>query len=209
MFYVGLDLGQSADSTALCLLEKHAGEQARYDVRYLQRYPLGTSYPDIVSDVAQRLQRPALHGTPLIVDGSGVGRAVVDLFRKQLRPVIPITITAGGQATLDEQGYWRVSKRDLIGNLQVLLQCERLRIAAELPEAATLVHELLNYEVKITAAAHDVYNARDGMHDDLVLALALAAWWAERPQPVRREPQALSFSGGWSGVWTPVDGRTR
>ena len=35
--------------------------------------------------------------------------------------------------------------------------------------------------MKITAAANDTYNAREGQHDDLVLALALACWAGEYP----------------------------
>ncbi len=39
----------------------------------------------------------------------------------------------------------------------------------ELPEAALLVQELLNFQVKITAAGNDTYRAwREGQHDDLV-----------------------------------------
>ena len=60
----------------------------------------------------------------------------------------------------------------------------RLRIAAALPEADTLVRELLAFQVKITAAAHDTYGAwREGTHDDLVLAVALACWHAESRPP--------------------------
>ena len=76
-----------------------------------------------------------------------------------------------------EGGYTRVPKRDLVGVVQVLLQTARLKFAAELPETATLVRKLQNFQVKITEAAHGTYGAwREGAHDDLVLALALAAW---------------------------------
>ncbi len=59
-------------------------------------------------------------------------------------------------------------------------------MAPELPEAETLMNELLNFEVKITAAANDVYGAwREGTHDDLVLAVALTCWWVSvAPAPV-------------------------
>jgi hypothetical protein len=65
--------------------------------------------------------------------------------------------------------------------LQVLFQSGRLKISREIPEYQTLVEELLNFRVKITANAHDTYEAwREGQHDDLVLALAMACWYAER-----------------------------
>ena len=77
---------------------------------------------------------------------------------------------------------WRVPKRDLAGAVQVLLQHQRLRFAAALPFTPVLTQELLNFRVKIDpATAHDSYSAwREKDHDDLVLALALAAWWGER-----------------------------
>jgi hypothetical protein len=48
-----------------------------------------------------------------------------------------------------------------------------------------LVQELLAFRVKIDPlTAHDSYGTwREGAHDDLVLATAVAAWWAERRQP--------------------------
>ena len=67
-----------------------------------------------------------------------------------------------------------------------LLQTKRLKIAQSLPMADTLVQELLNFKEKIDPkTAHDSYAAwREGIHDDLVLATAVACWYGEKgPQP--------------------------
>ena len=50
------------------------------------------------------------------------------------------------------------------------------------------MNQPLNLQVKITAAAYDVYGAgREGTHDDLVLAVALTCWWVSvAPAPVER-----------------------
>ena len=201
-YFIGLDLGQTHDPTALVLLEKKPKEPvplvlpgwgwSRNDplpapplpdpplaVRHLQRYPLNTPYPSIVADVSARLARPPLaDNTTLIIDGSGVGRPVVDLFRAKLS-VEPVTITASGAAHRTDDGYWHIAKRDLIGAVQVLLQTGRLKIAATLPNVTELLRELQDYRVLITASANTTYEARSGAYDDLVLALALAAYWAE------------------------------
>ena len=74
----------------------------------------------------------------------------------------------------------------LVSNLLLLSQEGRLKIASGLAEAKTLVAELQNMRVKIDLkTAHDSYGAwREGQHDDLVLAVALAAWWGEnKPRP--------------------------
>jgi hypothetical protein len=119
-----------------------------------------------------------------VIDGTGVGRGVVDMFRTsrdQVCRIVPVLITAGNKAA-QENGYWHVPKKDLVSAVQILLQTGRLKIA-DVPERATLLAELQGFEVKITAAANATYGAwREGLHDDLVLALALAVWYAQRPQ---------------------------
>ena len=49
-------------------------------------------------------------------------------------------------------------------------------VAPALPAAATLAAELRNFEVRVTDAAHLQFSHREGAHDDLVLAVALALW---------------------------------
>jgi hypothetical protein len=183
-FSVGLDLGQQQDYTAVCIAERIEQQpKPSYHLRYLRRWPLKTSYPAIVADVKALLARAPLAGAvQLAIDATGVGTAVYDLF-VQARlgcPLHGISIT-GGDTMSKEGSRWKVPKRDLIGLTQVLLQSERLKIARNLPEAATLTKELLDYHVKISAATmHDSYNAREGAHDDLVLATALALWAGEK-----------------------------
>jgi hypothetical protein len=102
------------------------------------------------------------------------------MFRKAgLRPV-PIWITGGANITRKGQ-IIRVPKRHLVSVLQVLLQSQRLKFARDLAEQEILIQELLNFRVKITASANDTYEAwREGQHDDLVLGLSMACWYAER-----------------------------
>ncbi len=233
-YLVGLDLGQSHDPTALAVLEKEPvlddeGNPTRdgrnhplaaYNVVHLERYPLGLSYPDMVARVAELLRRPALQeaGRPkLAIDATGVGRAVVDQFlgAALLATVVPITITSGAGVTKD---FWnktsvtsyRVAKLDLVAAARVALDARRLRIAPTLALAPTLVKELQNYQVKITAAAHETFNAREGAYDDLVLATCLAAWLGENiapaPGPCASAPRRLPTVGyapasrwGWHG----------
>lgn len=184
-FFLGLDLGQAQDYTALAVLEK---QEKEYHVRHLERPKLGTPYPVIVERVRNLMHSDPLRGRAiLVVDATGVGAPIVDMFRKTgLRPVA-ITITGGNSVSKDGDGY-HVPKRDLVTTLQVLFQSGRLKVAAELPEARVLVEELLNFKVKINPkTAHDSYEAwREGIHDDLVLAVALACWYAEHPRPIPR-----------------------
>lgn len=208
MFYVGLDLGQSTDSSALAVAERSvpvsgmtadqratlrwmlediaevpepSAVPAVYHLRHLERLPLGTPYPDVVAHVARLVRLPAVRMVTLAVDATGVGAPVVDLLHAAGLPCPLYAITIHGGDTVSREGrHWRVPKRDLIASTQVLLQTNRLKIAAGLPEARTLVNELLHYRVKIdSTTAHDSYHAREGAHDDVLLATALALWLAE------------------------------
>jgi len=186
-YFFGLDLGQSKDYTALAILERHGeGDEAIFHARHLQRYQLGTSYPSIVTDVGKMLGRDPLrgHNRTLAIDGTGVGAAVVDMFLSaDLRANLCSIIITGGDTVTNDGLVYRVPKRDLVGIVQVCLQTSRLKIAAALAEASTLTNELQNFQVKITDAAHDVYGAwREGAHDDLVLAVALALWRGSQPE---------------------------
>jgi hypothetical protein len=188
-YLMGLDLGQAQDYSALVILEKSKGEEVSYSVRHLERFPLGTPYPKIVQEIKSMHQQPLLEKSRLVIDQTGVGRAVVDLFREVVvrSKLIPINITAGNHPHPAESGPgWNVPKKELVGTLQVLLQEQRLKIAAALPETKTLIQELSNFQVKITASANETFGAwREGTHDDLVLALACAAWVGERV-PIRK-----------------------
>jgi len=152
--------------------------QPPLSVRHLERLPLGTSYPTIVQRVAALLASPPLMGDAvLIVDGTGVGAAVVDDFRLALRSLIDVTITGGTNTTFEPPDRYKVPKRDLVSALESLVQADRLKIASALPEVPTLVNELLNFQVSTTEAANDRYEGRSGVHDDLVLAVAMGCWY--------------------------------
>jgi hypothetical protein len=180
-YVVGLDLGQVQDYTALAVVQRADGKAPLVQLRYLQRFPLATPYPTIVQRVADLLATPPLREqASLVVDRTGVGGAVVDLLTDAHLSPVAVTITAGHQVHRESKLRYNIPKRELVGTLQVLLQTNRLKIASALPEAELLVKELLSFQVKITAAAHDSYGIwREGQHDDLVLALALATWYGE------------------------------
>jgi len=194
--FIGLDLGQARDHTAIAVLECSEiclGQspvtferivETRYTFRHLERLPLGMDYPSMVQHVRTLVQRPELAQLPatLVVDATGVGRPVVDLLRRASLPcrVIPVTITAGDKETC-ESIMWHVPKRDLIAGLMVLFQRGEVSICGHLPESETLAAELANMRIKVSLSGQDTYGAwREGQHDDLVLAAALACWRATR-----------------------------
>jgi hypothetical protein len=214
-FVVGVDLGQSADPTAIAVLEYAAGvidtgseyerhigqtehlqtDAARIDVRHLERLPLGLSYPAQVQYVADLLRREPLCGghTDLVVDETGVGRPVADLFDDAgLRP-IRVSITAGSEVKGQGNRRWHVAKTVLISTLDARLHTGELRFADRLTESAAMREELKDFRRHVGTAGRFSYEARQGKHDDLVLAVAISLWWAVRPPP---------GSDGGVGFWS-------
>jgi hypothetical protein len=190
----GLDLGQAHDPSAFCVLNCSRvlvpGERAlvtQFECPWLKRWPLGTSYVAVAADVEEMLKQPPLVGCDLVIDASGVGRPVYDLFKQKIlrAKLHGVIITAGLAETKPAgQPFHHVAKAALIGVVQVALQQRRLQFAASLPEVQTLVEEFRNYRVKITPALNEAFNAREGKNDDLLLSICVAAWLATRHPPV-------------------------
>jgi hypothetical protein len=136
LFVVGVDLGQSQDWTAIAVIQHSTRalptwtpRKARYgdgtgrlvqdtetffDLRALERIPLGTPYPKQVARVEEIMSMPRLRGSDTIIDGTGVGSAVCDLFDQgPLRP-IRVVITGGYEATRHRHDRWSVPKTETL-----------------------------------------------------------------------------------------------
>lgn len=172
----GLDIGQARDPTAFSVLEA-SDDYRTVAVRHLEQFPLGLPYPEYVRMTAERVRSPQLRGCTLVIDHTGVGRPVYDMFVAARLAPIGITITGGEKASRKSRLY-RVPKRDIAAAVLMLMQSRRMVIARAIPHAPVLVQELLNFRVKVTAAGNDTYEAwREGDHDDLVLSVGCASWY--------------------------------
>lgn len=215
VFVGGLDLGKRADYSALAVLEQTrpaSQAPAHYLVRGLQRWALGTPYTQVVADVKRLTDAAPLTGCDLTVDSTGCGEAVVEMLRGarlscSLRPAL---ITAGHSSTLGEDGTWRVAKSLLVSHAVAVGESGRLQFVQGLKLASVARRELESFSAKITAAGNETFAAaadwREGVHDDIVLALALALWsgetfhvgpWQVTEDPNNRTPSAEGPPGGW------------
>lgn len=170
----------------------------QYDVVYLDRFR-GHGYRAVVPVMTQLLHRlrQATHEQrmtanildvselPLVTlaDQTGVGVAVVEDLRAAGLECTGITIHGGDAVSHSGQDY-RVPKRELVGQLKVLVESKRIQVPNDLAYADILIGEMDNFRAqKKLTTGNDSYGAgadwRDSNHDDVVLATAMAAWYGE------------------------------
>jgi hypothetical protein len=146
--------------------------------------------PILMSELRTELRSAIGRETELVIDFTGVGRPVYDMF-VDVAGIDPIgvLITGGNTESSSNGRIFSVPKINLISWVQALLHQERLKIQRELPESGALVRELSDFRVDFTASGHMTFSARSGSHDDLLLALCIACWRAK----VADGPSLLSF----------------
>jgi hypothetical protein len=207
--FIGLDLGQRNDYSALVILERviertqerdfttyawKVTEVQRLGVVHAERIALGTPYPDVVRYVAGAARHCAgLGRTFLAVDVTGVGAAVWDLLREQNLGKcwpMPVLITPGHKAHWWE-GRHCVPKQDLVAGVVRAMEEGRLH-AAEGLDLEELTREMRGFGVMTSARGRESF---EGKKDDLVIALCLAVWATGMAAP--GEPDRI-----WPG--TPV-----
>lgn len=194
-YTVGVDLGQTNDPTAIAVIERErvpgggargerkVPDKTQYILRHLERLPLNLTYVAQIGYVGSVMARPPIsntEGSRLVIDHTGAGRPVFDMFTHAGLAPVGVTITGGDQVNHATGGY-RVPKSLLVSTLQAMLHSGQLEIAGDLPDLTALKGELQNFRVGFTATGHMQFEARSGAHDDLVLAVAIALWYAARP----------------------------
>lgn len=175
-----------ASSVAMPVVEPH--ERTMLRVRFLHRFELNTDYVVMAGQVAKVIgQLPREPKPPaLVIDHTGVGRGVFDIFRHARMgvPLLGVTITGGQQQHQDPDRPWEwsVPKKDLVSALQVVVQSDRLRVAPALPLAGVFAKEMQQFRIKVNSGTGNMsYQAwREGDHDDTVLSVALCCWATER-----------------------------
>lgn len=120
----------------------------------------------------------------VIIDATGVGDPVFDDLRRAGLHIIPFKFT-------------NTSKTQLIENLSIIIQNKQIQFPA-IPE---LMNELDIFEIMTTPGGAVKYSAPKGLHDDCVIALALACWDIEKISEyeeilVSKEPMFNTDLGG-------------
>ena len=199
-YILGVSIGAMMEPTAIAVIEQETRVRDGWDaynhalrLRHLERVPLDMRYPSMVDHIGELIDKlkdaEQDDETTLIVDVTGTGSSVGALMVKSGLKPIRVTITNGTGEDETKPKEWRLSKVELVGGLQVMLQSERLEMAAGLKLVPTLTEELRNFKMRPpTINTNDPESWREGQYDDLVFAVGLANWRANKhiPAPGRR-----------------------
>ncbi len=154
-FYVGVDLGQRQDHTAIAVEHRVSSL-----VRHVERVASGTPYPLVVAHLREMVNRQELRRQcALVVDATGLGGPVVEMLRVADLgcEITAVTITGGDRERRSGGQSVSVPKKDLIAVVQVALDNGDLRIARRLKELGALVRELV--DVRTTPYPRQAGNA--------------------------------------------------
>lgn len=185
-YFIGLDLGERVDYTALSVLREHrvlTGKtvarpvefdltsgtiyedrpetETQYDMIYLDRWRhrgYRAAVP-IVAELLARLRHTSDPPATVLVDHTGVGIAVLEDLRAAGLQCVGITFT-GGSVTNRRGRDYLVPKREIVSNLKVLVENRRLDLPPDLPLSDILEGEMENLKrnTKLTTG-NDTYGA--------------------------------------------------
>ena len=162
---MGVDLAKFQDFTAVVVMQ--------HDGRVI--------HVDHWSETDWTIQRPRLielserWKSVVILDRSHVGSVIEDDLKSEGVYVHPIDLNDAHK------------KREIIEGLQITFERRGIKIPDYRAPWTTLAHqklhdELKNYQHSLTRTGRVSYSAPEGLHDDLVIALALANWGRAKGQ---------------------------
>lgn len=146
-YCLGVDLARLEDFTVLCVLNNQ-GRQV-----YWERF----NRVDWEFQIAAIKRVADLYNAAIVVDATGVGDPIYQRLVQLRLNVQPYTLTSQ-------------SKKPLIDALAMAFEGGKLSLM-DIPEQEA---ELVAYEYQFTKSRNWTANAPEGMHDDCVIALALA-----------------------------------
>jgi len=151
LYIIGADLAKTEDFTVLTVYDRMTNSQV---------------YQNRIQDLDWNFQKEQIkqlskhyNNARVIIDATGVGDPIADDLIRSGISVDPIKFT-------------EEIKRQLIEKLMIWVEQGRMRM---IPQEETLL-EFDNFSYEIGPTGKTRYQAREGFHDDIVIAHALAIW---------------------------------
>ena len=198
-YWVGADLGQANDYSAVCVIKDQAlpvfdgngivvGSRER-TVVYADKFK-GVSYVEVVDHLIKvRNASPFGGRSELVIDGTSIGRVVSDMLWEQGVDHNAVQMT-GGQDWRRSGRYVNASKTLMIENLAVMFAAGELKFAHDLLLRKEIEEDLASFATQTTAAGNQIITqSRNASgHGDLGIGLIVAGFASQYLKP--------------QGIWT-------
>lgn len=150
-YVIGVDLGKAQDFTVLAVYDRKTNKQVYQDRFQQLEWPFQK----------QKIISIAKHynNAKVMLDATGLGDPIADDLGRSGLSVEPFKIS-------------EPSKKDIIEKLSIWIEQRKIQL---LPIEET-IHELDSFSYEIGPTGKLRYSAPAGLHDDIVLAHALAVW---------------------------------
>lgn len=148
-YIAGVDVAASVDFTVVCVFDVESKEQV-----FMDRFNR-VDYPVLIDRLESVYKRYAM--TSMVVESNSIGRPVIDELVTRGLNIVAFTTTSA-------------TKQSIIQALQSAFENAQIKVLND----PVLIGELLSFEAKRNASGSFAYSAPDGMHDDIVMATAIA-----------------------------------
>ncbi|MEM3609332.1 MAG: terminase family protein [Candidatus Anstonellales archaeon] len=170
----GLDLGKKIDFTVLIGIDRTTNH-----VDFIDRFNLidwDLSRDRIVADLRK------FPPSPVVVEANSIGDPYIENLRKFGVSIIPFITSA-------------TTKKDIINKLSIFIENKYISY----PNNPTILNELSAFGYEITKNGNIKYGAPEGVHDDVVMAMALAV------SQISDKPLPKSYTPTYQFNWTPQE----
>ena len=181
----GVDWARYSDYTVVVVLDTGAAPRRVVAIDRFNQM----NWQDQATRVADFLQRH--HVNSVTLDQVSVGDAMLELLQAEVWDRRGMDIDVQGLK------FTNTSKREVIDNLVLRFAHRDLAI----PDDQQLIKELQFYEYEVTEAGNLRLNAKAGYRDDMVIALALAAWTVRSAPPTGDDWRILSSRAKPTPQW--------
>lgn len=151
VYVAGVDLGKHNDFTVISIFDTSTNKLVYFDRFNKIDYPLQKAR---VIAAARRY-----NDAKIIIDSTGVGDPISDDIQREGLLVEDYKLT-------------NKSKKNIIDKLSIFIEQKRISI----PNIPEIINELQAFGYTMTDAGNVKYSAPQGLHDDIVISLALAVW---------------------------------
>ena len=182
-YIISMDPAQLHDFTALAVMEKVDATYRILSLKHKQHLP----YTEIVEWAKKVFLNPKFRkdvtSPPIFVlDIGGVGTAIKDMMSGAKVKTVGIQYT-GGTVVSREGDNWHVSKSFIVGKFLAAWDEGRVLMPSSASFLDMFQGELRAFRGEMSAQGRAKFEAEQGEHDDLVMSVAQAVWFAETQKP--------------------------